>query len=286
MLTRWRSRRRSVFGSLTVTPSTTMRPDWIGSSPLMQRRSVLLPEPERPMMAMISPRSTSSEMPSSTFSAPKCLVTSAISTSGMKPPFQPAAPLGEREAEQEIEGSDRQVDGEGLEGRSCRGMALARQLDEADGRRERGVLDQLDEEPHGRRRRDPKCLRHDHVAQLVDESQAERGPGLPLRLRDGEQRAAPDLAEEGTGIDRQRRRGGGPGVDREAEDGEAEIEPEDPDQERRALDELGIEGAEQLQRRHPAEAHQRDDRADDGAAEKGAAGQRHGPPHRRDQDQP
>ena len=32
-----------------------MRPPWIGSSPLMQRSIVLLPEPERPMMAMISP---------------------------------------------------------------------------------------------------------------------------------------------------------------------------------------------------------------------------------------
>src|SRR5882724_744643 len=163
MPTRWRRRRRSVLGSLTVTPSTTMRPDWIGSSPLMQRSSVLLPEPERPMMAMISPRSTSRVMRSSTFSAPKCLVTSAISTSAMKPPFEPAAPLREREAQHEVEGGDRQVDGEGLEGRGRGRLALAGQLDEADGRGQRGVLDELDEEPDGRRRGDPEGLRHDHV---------------------------------------------------------------------------------------------------------------------------
>ena len=38
-------------------------PPWIGSSPLMQRSMVLLPEPERPMMAMISPASTVSDTP-------------------------------------------------------------------------------------------------------------------------------------------------------------------------------------------------------------------------------
>ena len=43
-----------------------------------------------------------------------------------------------------------------------------------------------------------------HVAQLVAEAEAERGAGLPLRLGNRQQRAAPDLAEEGAGIDRQR----------------------------------------------------------------------------------
>src|SRR5262245_33351338 len=115
----------------------------------MQRRSVLLPEPERPMMAMISPRSTSSETPASNVSGPKRLVTLAISTSAMQPPLKPAAPRGEREAQHEIERGDGEVDGEGLERRSSRGLALAGQLDEADGRGERGVLDQLDEKTHG-----------------------------------------------------------------------------------------------------------------------------------------
>ena len=87
------------------------------------------------------------------------------------------------------------------------------------------------------------------------------------------------------GIDRQRGGRGGPGVDRKAEDGEAEIEPEDPDQQWRALNELGVDGAEQLQRRHASEAHQRDDRADGGTAEEGDAGQRQGPAHGGDQEQ-
>jgi hypothetical protein len=47
-----------------------MRPCWIGSSPLTQRSIVLLPEPERPMTAMISPFSTFSDTPSSTVLVP------------------------------------------------------------------------------------------------------------------------------------------------------------------------------------------------------------------------
>ena len=61
-----RSLRRSVAGSFTTVPSKATLPPWIGSRPLMQRSIVLLPEPERPMMAMISPFSTESDTPFST----------------------------------------------------------------------------------------------------------------------------------------------------------------------------------------------------------------------------
>ena len=70
MPTCWRSLRRSVLGSFTIVPSKATVPPWIGSSPLTQRSMVLLPEPERPMMAMISPFSTASETPFSTVLVP------------------------------------------------------------------------------------------------------------------------------------------------------------------------------------------------------------------------
>src|SRR5918993_1442271 len=103
MPTRWRSARRSVCGSLTMVPSNRMRPPWIGSSPLMPRSMVLLPDPERPITAMISPGATSSETSSSTVFEPKRLTTCDSSTSDMQPPLQVAAPLrwrdrGERAA--------------------------------------------------------------------------------------------------------------------------------------------------------------------------------------------
>jgi hypothetical protein len=48
------SRRRLSFWS-TACPATSMRPDWNGSRPLIQRSIVLLPEPLRPMTATTWP---------------------------------------------------------------------------------------------------------------------------------------------------------------------------------------------------------------------------------------
>ena len=45
----------------------------IFSSRSMQRSAVLLPEPLAPMIAIISPRATSNETPSSTWFEPKLL---------------------------------------------------------------------------------------------------------------------------------------------------------------------------------------------------------------------
>ena len=56
-------------------PSRKMRPDWIGSSRLTQRRSVLLPLPLGPMMTSTSPGSTLRSMPSRTRLSPKLLWT-------------------------------------------------------------------------------------------------------------------------------------------------------------------------------------------------------------------
>src|SRR5262245_8896648 len=136
MPTRWRSLRRLVAGLLTVSPSNTIRPAWIGSSPLIQRSMVLLPEPERPMTAMISPASTESETRSSTVLAPKRLTTLWSSTSDTECPFQAAAPLRQREAYGEIDRGDGDVNGKRSVGRGSSELTFARQLDAADHRSE------------------------------------------------------------------------------------------------------------------------------------------------------
>ena len=63
------------------------RPDWNGSRPLMQRRNVLLPLPDGPMIAATSPRATSRQasMPRST-SRPPCRLISSRDLDHARPP--------------------------------------------------------------------------------------------------------------------------------------------------------------------------------------------------------
>ena len=60
-------------GLSTRMPQTSIVPLSICSSRSMQRSAVLLPEPLAPMIAIISPRATSNETPSSTWFEPKRL---------------------------------------------------------------------------------------------------------------------------------------------------------------------------------------------------------------------
>ena len=69
-------------GSPTAIPSTTTRPALTGSRPLMQRSSVLLPDPLGPMITSRSPRATSTETSSRTLSVPKNFVTRSTRTIG------------------------------------------------------------------------------------------------------------------------------------------------------------------------------------------------------------
>ena len=78
--------------------------------------------------------------------------------------------------------------------------------------------------------------------------EAQRRAGLPLPLRDRLQAAAPDLAEEGRGVDRQRQRRGGPGVDRKADERQAEEEDEQLAEQRRALDQVDVADGEPVDR--------------------------------------
>ena len=83
MPTRARSFGRLVFGSLTLMPSTTMSPFWIGSSALTVLISVDLPEPDGPQTTMTSPFSTLVVQSVSTWKLPYHLETSLISIIGI-----------------------------------------------------------------------------------------------------------------------------------------------------------------------------------------------------------
>ena len=83
MPTRARNFGRSVFGSLTLIPSTVMSPFWNGSSALTTLISVDLPEPEGPQTTMTSPRSTLVVQSVSTWKLPYHFDTAFISIIGM-----------------------------------------------------------------------------------------------------------------------------------------------------------------------------------------------------------
>src|SRR5882757_1889123 len=166
---------RSRLGSRSSTwPATSIRPDWQISSPLMQRSSVLLPEPLRPMMATTCPASTLSDTPFRTSTGPKRLCTSSMTTAGMHCPFKIAAETGERKADQEIDRRHGREDLERPERRVVDELPRARQLDKPDNRDDRCVLHQLNQEADRGRQRYPDRLRNDDVAVLLRTRQRER----------------------------------------------------------------------------------------------------------------
>src|SRR5690606_36153134 len=114
------------------TPSTVMVPELIDSSPLMQRRNVLLPEPLRPIMAMTSPSATSRLIPRRTSSGPKLLRRSLTAMSDIELPLEDSASLGQRPAKHEIEQGGQAIHGERLERRVDDHCTCLHQLDEAD----------------------------------------------------------------------------------------------------------------------------------------------------------
>src|SRR6185295_19479162 len=161
------------------------------------------------MIATTSPLAISSETPFSTSLAPKLFLTSRILTSDIEASFDFLRPPGQRETQTEIDQRDQRVDQERPEGRIVEHGAGLGQFDEADDRGERRALDDLHGETNGRRDRDARGLRQDHVAHLFDVVEREAGGSLPLALRYRLDAAAPDLGQERTGPERQRQRGGG-----------------------------------------------------------------------------
>src|SRR5436190_16904261 len=134
----------------------------------MQRSRVLLPEPERPMMATTSPLAMSSETPFSTSFCPKLFLTSRMLTSDIEAAFDFFRPPGQRETQAEIDQRDQRVDHERPEGRVVEHSAGLGQFDEADDRGERRALDDLHGETNRWCDRNARGLRQDHVAHLLD----------------------------------------------------------------------------------------------------------------------
>lgn len=119
------------------------------------------------------------------------------------------------------------------------------EFDEADDRRERGVLDEPDAEAGGGgEEREAESLRADHLPELFPSGETEASAGVPLRRWNGLNRAAPDFAEERSWIRREGQSDGG--VDgRQAEAGERQDgeNQDDLDQPRRVADDLPIDPA-------------------------------------------
>src|SRR5690606_14696814 len=120
------------------------------SRPLMQRSSVLLPEPLRPIRAITSPGRTSRAMPLSTSLLPKDLRSPSMRTAGtesgadgMESRLDTARVRADGEAQDEVEGRHAGIDQEGLEGGVGDHGAGLGEFDEADHRSECGSLDHL-----------------------------------------------------------------------------------------------------------------------------------------------
>src|SRR5688572_784866 len=103
---------------------------------LMQRSSVLLPEPEAPRMAMRSPRATSRSMPRSTSTPPKCFRRPETPSSGAsmlvgprQPPLERVGCLDEGKQQQEERDRDHRVDLDRIEIQRCEQLALLEQFD-------------------------------------------------------------------------------------------------------------------------------------------------------------
>ena len=176
----------------------------------MQRSAVLLPEPLRPMIAGTSPRPTSNDDAVQHLQRAEALVhvaqrhdrrsvadafIAACQAGARLDLPAPHAPLQLRLnsdsgiAEREIDDGDDRVDHERLEQRVVDDLARPRQLDEADDRGERGVLDDLHHEADRRRRRDPDRLRQDHLDHALGpaQRQALRPPPIAGAARDSMQ---------------------------------------------------------------------------------------------------
>src|SRR3989338_244053 len=85
----------STSGARTSTPSKTIAPALGSSSRFRQRSSVLLPEPDGPMMNTSSCGATRRSIPRSTWSGPKCLCSPATSRIGGRR-LTPAGSLARR----------------------------------------------------------------------------------------------------------------------------------------------------------------------------------------------
>src|SRR3990170_7546657 len=203
MPTRARSLGRSVFGSPTGMPSTTISPFWNGSSALTHLMSVDLPEPEGPQTTMTSPRSTLVEQSVRTRNCPYHLETLSMEIMGMgspsadngDPALQQFHRLRQRVAEHEIDQRDEQVHlnqpAVALRDLGCRSGEVGRR----DHVYQRSVLEQDDGLRQQHRDHVAQRLRQDHQPHCLAVGQAQRVGRLHLPPGDRLDAGAHDLAE-------------------------------------------------------------------------------------------
>ena len=209
----------ALTSSLSSTPSTMSLPCWCSSSRLMQRISVLLPEPDGPQMTMRSPRATARSMSRSTWNSPYHLLTPANSMmgsccirahcacggAGVQMLFDPPAVARHREADDEVDRRHEQLAFEeelAPVGVAQRELQRAGQVVQADDGDQRGVLEGADEGVDDRRHHQAQRLRQDDLALRLPVAQAERLRGLDLALGQRLQTAAHHLGQVGRGEQR------------------------------------------------------------------------------------
>ncbi len=155
-------------------PSTVTVPPWNGSRPFRQRRNVLLPPPDGPMIAATSPRATRGSTPRRTSRAPCRLTRSSHLDHANAPPFRGSAPSRplrpareprQRQAHRHVQHRRRQRELDDAPRAVGQDRVLLGQLDQRDHRADRRVLEQGDEVIRDRRDHDPHGLRHDHPPQ-------------------------------------------------------------------------------------------------------------------------
>ncbi len=207
-----------------------------------------------------------------------------LASCGRQATFHRASQPRQRPADNEIDQADDGVDQQRPVGDVGQQRSGARQFGETDDRRQRRALDQLDQESDGRRQRDLQRLRQDDVTHPRPVVEAERPRGLGLAARDRLDRAAPDFAEEGAGVQHEGNRHRDPRTDRDVEQPDAIIDDEQLQQQRRAAEDLDERAGHPLQRTHAAGPAERHGEAAE-AAEREADGGERKRPQRADQQQ-
>src|SRR5271170_5452630 len=136
-----RSVRRAARERCTGRPSKRISPLSGTSSPLIQRSSVVLPEPLRPMMATTSPLSIVSDTSSSATWVTKRLQIPFNAKIGIDAPFKTSTEQRKRPAHSEIQCRYDRIDDHGLKRHVDDKLPRAGQFDEANDGGNGGAFD-------------------------------------------------------------------------------------------------------------------------------------------------
>src|SRR4029079_18917928 len=187
-----------------ASPPMQISPSWKSSSRLMQRRSVVVPEPLGPITTSASPRFTSVEIDFSTWWSPYHFDTPRISISLagiVHAPFEIAADAGEGEADDEVDERHGAEDLEGREGALDDLLADVGDVREPDDRDQRRALHDHDAGVDERRPCHAHGLREHDIAEDPGGREAHRARRFPLALGNRENSGAEYFGHEGAEVD-------------------------------------------------------------------------------------